>query len=357
MIKKLILITLSALCVISRTKAQEIFFDGGVSTFFDNTEYSGSGYGTARTIFAVEFDPTIGYRIDSHNTICAGVQLLKDFGSDKFVDQPNFTAFYKFDNGTYGADAGIFSRSELVGRYSRAFYSDSTLIYNSSVQGVAMRYTGKQAFSELAVDWVGLYSADTREQFRVLFAAGGSFARYFNAGVSLSVQHYANKTTIEDNVVDNILANPYIEVSFTRVLDFTFRLGWLHSFQRDRQAHDGWKSPFGGEIYARFAWKGIFVDNNLYAGKNLMPFRKTVGKDGLAYGSDLYTGDPFYATVRKIYNRTGLGYERSFLGDKISLRAEMVLQYAGAKVYTQQLLTLSARIAPVIYNHDKHNKH
>lgn len=353
MIKRASVILL-LLCTALTARAQELFFEGGVSTYFDNTEYAGNDCGTSRTIFAVEFDPSIGWKIDRNNSIVAGAQLLKHFGSERFADNISPVAYYRFDNGTYGADAGIFNRSELVGRYSRAFYSDSTLIYNSTVQGIAMRYTGREAFAEIAVDWVGLYSPQTREQFRILAAAGGEFARYFDAGLSLSIQHYANKSTFHENVVDNVLINPYIGMRFSALLDFELRLGYLQSMQRDRQQHAGWVLPCGGEFYFRMSWKGIFIDNNLYAGSSLTPFWNTLGKDGLPYADGLYTCDPLYGTTHKIYNRTGAGYERKFLGDNLSVRAEMVLQYSGTKLCCQQLVSISARICPTIYDKAKH---
>lgn len=342
------------LCTALTLRSQELFFNGNVATWFDNTEYAGSDCGSSRTIFAVEFDPSLGWRIDKNNTIVIGAQLLKDFGSDKFINSADPIAYYRYDNGTYGANAGIFGRDELVGRYSRAFYSDSTLIYNSCIQGVAMRYTGQKAFAELAVDWVGMYSPSTREQFRVLAAAGGKFADCFDAGVSMSLQHFANKSTFSGNVVDNILINPYIGAKFNALLDFEVRIGYLQSMQQDRMQGNGWITPFGGELYLRMGWKGIFIDNNLYVGKSLTPFWNTSGRDGLPYAESLYTCDPFYGTTHKVYNRTGIGYERKFLNDNISVRAEMVLQCNGAKLYCQQLVSVSAKICPTIYDKTKH---
>lgn len=355
MTKKLLTILLLVATALT-ARSQELFFDGGVATNFDNTEYSGSDCGTSRTIFAVEVSATLGYRFLTHHSVVAGADLLKDFGSNRFIDFSNLIAYYRFDNGKYGAMAGMFRRDDLTGRYSRAFYSDSTRIYNGTVQGLAMHHKGRSSYTELAVDWVGLHSEYAREHFRVLFSAGGEFGRHFDAGVSLSVQHFANKTTFDNNVVDNILLNPHIGARFSAVLDFEIRLGYLQSLQRDRQAAGGWQAPMGGELYFRMGWKGIFIDNNLYAGRSLTPFWHTVGKDGLPYAGELYTGDPLYGTTHGIYNRTGIGYERKFLDDCVSVYAEMVLQSTDSKLYFQQLIGVSARICPTIYDKTKHKK-
>ena len=94
--------------------------------------------------------------------------------------------------------------------------------------------------------------------------------------------------------------------------------------QRDRASHEGWKMPMGGEFRFRMERWGVFIENNLYVGDSLMPFYDTIGKDGEPYGGGLYAGDPFYGTTHKVYNRTGIGYERAFCNDNVKVRAEMV---------------------------------
>ncbi len=357
MCRKFCLTVLLAALASLAADAQELLFNGEISTHFDNTEYAGSDCGTSRTIFAVRVLPSLEYRWNDRHSVVLGASALKDFGSKRFIDRADLVAYYGFENGKFGANAGIFERSHLVGRYSRAFFSDSTLIYNNLIRGVAMRYTGKKAFTELAVDWEGMYSVDVREQFRVLFAAGGTFLKqHMDAGVSMSIQHYANKSTFEGNVVDNVLINPYIRGRFTALFDFEIGLGYLQTMQRDRQTGEGWKAPMGGEFNFRMSIWGIFLSNDLYYGKNLMPFYHSTGKDGLEYADGLYAGDPFYGTLHNIYNRTGIGYERSFCNDSISVRAEMVLQYNGQKMYCQQLIGVSARINPTLYDRSKHRK-
>ncbi len=335
-----------------------LFFDGELSTHFDNTEFSGSSVGYSRTIFAVKLVPTLGYRWgkEGRHSVAAGAELLKDFGSKEFLNDARLVAYYRYKDKNWGAYAGIFKRDELIGHYSRAFFSDSTLIYNGTVQGVAGHYRSERMFAELAVDWDGLYSPDTREKFRVLTSVGGSFAKWFNAGLTFSLQHYANRSTFRGNVVDNALANVWLGAKFSAFFDFDVRLGYLQSLQRDRRTDDGWLTPKGGELYVRISKWGVFIDNNLYVGEKLFPLYNTVGVDGRKYADGLYTGDILFSPPRKIYNRTGIGYERLFCRDKLSVRAEMVLQYAGEKLLCQQLVGIAARFAPTIYDKNKHKK-
>lgn len=133
-------ITVLLALAFASASAQELVFDGKISTHFDNTEYTGSDCGSSRTIFAVKVEPSLKYVWNKKHSVVLGTELLKDFGSKKFVDEAKLVAYYQFQNEKFGANAGIFGRSHLIGRYSRAFFSDSTLIYNSLVQGIAMRY-------------------------------------------------------------------------------------------------------------------------------------------------------------------------------------------------------------------------
>lgn len=346
-------ILLFALVAFCNLSAQELLFDGELSTHFDNTEYTGSGLGDSRTIFAVRLIPTLDYRFSKNHSVVLGAELLKDFGSSHFLDDAKLVAYYQFQSERYGANAGIFQRNKLVGNYSRAFFSDAYHIYNPLVQGIAMRHTDRSAFAELVVDWDGLYSPEVREKFRILVAGGGNFAKIGYAGASFSMQHFANKSTIHGNVVDNLLLNPYIGVKFNAFFDFDIRLGALISAQRDRQSDEGWILPAGGEFYFKMSRWGVFIDNNLYAGGGLTPFYNTIGKDGEAYADNLYTCDPFYGTQHKIYNRTGIGYCRSFASDRVKVKAEMVLQCDGVKMYCQQLVGVSATIAPILYSKKK----
>ena len=350
-------VTLASACTDACCDESEaLFFDGAISTHFDNAEHSGNDVGYSRTIFAVRLTPTLGYRWgkDGRHAVVAGAELLKDFGSARVLDATKVVAYYRYKDDKWGAYAGAFNRDDLIGRYSRAFYSDSTRIYNGTVQGVAGNYRSERMFAELVVDWCGLYSPEVREKFRVLASVGGKFAKWFDAGVSLSLLHYANKSTFRGNVVDNAIANPWIGAQFNAFFDFEVRLGYLQCYQRDRRLDDGMRFPKGGELYVKLTKWGAYIDNNLYVGDNLMPFYNDRGNDGLRYAGDLYTGDVLYGTSNKIYNRTGIGYERSFSKDRVSVKAEMVMQYTGVKVMFSQLVGISARFAPTIYDRNKH---
>lgn len=101
-------ITVLLALAFASASAQELVFDGKISTHFDNTEYTGSDCGSSRTIFAVKVEPSLKYVWNKKHSVVLGTELLKDFGSKKFVDEAKLVAYYQFQNEKFGANAGIF---------------------------------------------------------------------------------------------------------------------------------------------------------------------------------------------------------------------------------------------------------
>lgn len=352
--KSIILIVALVLSFSALAQDERLYLDTSFDFDFDNTEYSGSGLGASETLFGISLAPVLRLEWNEKHSLGAGVNMQKMFGSVRFLDDIDLVAYYQFRNENYGAVAGLFRREKMIGRYSEAFFSNAWLADNRLVQGLALQYSDKIGFAELAVDWNGMYSAQTREQFRILFSGEGRFAKVMYAGASAAMQHFANRADFQYNVVDNITINPYIGVDFNAFFDFDIRLGYLQSLQRDRLAGGGWEIPMGGELFFRMSRWGVFISNNLYVGKNLQPLYNSVGKEGTIYGANLYASDPFYGTPNGIYNRTGIGYEQTFWKERIKVKAEFALKTDGKKLYNQQIISLAVNLAPKLY--DKANK-
>ena len=354
MVRKFIISVVALLLSFSALAQNErLYLDTSFDFDFDNTEYSGSGLGVAETLFGASLAPVLRYEWNEKHNLAVGVNGQKMFGSVRFVDNINLIAYYQFKSEKYGAFAGLFRRENLLGRYSEAFFSNAWLANNRVTQGLALQYHDKIGFAELVVDWNGMHSLETREQFRILFSGEGRFAKIIYAGASLEMQHYANRADFEYNVVDNLVINPYVGVDFKAFFDFDIRLSYLQTLQRDRLTGGGWRNPMGGELHFRMSRWGVFISNNLYVGKNLQPLYYLVGKEGTIYGADLYASDPFYGTTSGIYNRTGIGYERNFCKERLKVKAEMVLKTEGKRLYTQQIVALGVNIAPKLYDKTK----
>ena len=352
--KSIILLVALMLSLSALAQSERLYLDTDFNFDFDNTEYSGSGLGASETLFGISLAPVLRFEWNEKHSLGAGVNMQKMFGSVRFLDDIDLVAYYQFKGEKYGAVAGLFRREMMIGHYSEAFFSSAWLVDNRLVQGLALQYHDKVGFAELVADWNGLYSFETREQFRILFSGEGRFAKVMYAGATAAMQHYANRADFSHNVVDNITINPYIGVDFNAFFDFDIRLGYLQSLQRDRLVERGWIAPMGGELFFRMSRWGVFISNNIYVGKNLQPLYNSVGKEGSIYGADLYASDPFYGTTSGIYNRTGIGYERNFWKERINVKAEFVLKTDGKKLYNQQIISLAVNLAPKLY--DKANK-
>ena len=336
------------------TKSERLYLDLAFGFDFDNTEYLGSDLGVSETLFGISLAPSLRYEWNEKHSLAVGASAQKWFGSKRFVDDIKLVAYYKFKSPRFTALTGLFPRNELIGDYSEVFFTSIWKTKNNLVQGATLQYTDKFGFAELAIDWNGMYSAATREQFRILFSGEGRFAKVMYAGATAVMQHYSNRADFRFNAVDHITINPYLGVGFKAFFDFDIRLGYLLSLQQDRMANEGWHTPMGGELTFRMSRWGVFISNNLYVGKNLQPLYHSVGKEGTIYGPDLYASDPFYGTTTGIYNRTGIGYVQTFWKERINVKAEMVLKTTGKRVYTQQIVSLGVNLSPKLY--DKNNK-
>ena len=355
MVRKIIISVVALLLTFSAlAQSERLYLDTDFDFDFDNTEYSGSGLGSSETLFGISLAPVLRYEWSEKHNLAVGVNMQKFFGSVRFLDDIALIAYYQFRNENYGAVAGLFRRDNLLGRYSEAFFSNAWLANNRVVQGLALQYHDKVGFAELVADWNGMYSLETREQFRILFSGEGRFAKIMYAGASFEMQHYANRADFQYNVVDNLVINPYLGVDFEAFFNFDIRLGYLQTLQRDRLTGGGWQLPMGGELFFRMSRWGVFISNNLYVGKNLQPLYHSVGKEGTIYGADLYASDPFYGTPSGVYNRTGIGYERNFWKERIKVKAEFALKTDGKRLYNQQIISLAVNLSPKLY--DKNNK-
>ena len=355
MVRKVIISAVALLLSFSAlAQSEKLYLDTDFNFDFDNTEYSGSNLGPSETLFGVSLAPVLRMEWNEKHNLGFGVNMQKLFGSPRFLDDIDLIAYYQFRNEKYGALAGLFRREKLLGRYSEAFFSNAWLASNRVVQGLALQYHDQRGFVELVADWNGLYSKECREQFRILFSGEGRFAKVMYAGVSAQLHHYANRADFSHNVVDDAVINPYIGANFKAFFDFDIRLGYLQSLQQDRLVGGGWQTPMGGELLFRMSRWGVFISNNLYLGKDLMPLYNSVGKEGTPYGADLYASDPFYRTESGIYNRTGIGYERNFWKERIKVKAEFALKTDGKRLYNQQIISLAVNLSPKLY--DKNNK-
>lgn len=351
-IRKVTLLLLALLCV-ATVQAQSIIAGADFVTRFDNREYANNTFNESQTIFSARLTPRVGVEWMEKNRLIIGVDLLQNFGDDsEFLSKARPIFYYQFTTDKVQANAGIFDRKELLADYSPAFFSDSTAFFHNRIAGLMGHYRSterKDTYVEMAIDWEGMYSTASREKFRIITGGRYTLEKGFYFGYAFSLFHFAGEIGNE-NVSDNLLANPFIGWGFNAFFDFDVRTGFLFAPQRARSLNTGWHKPCGAQIDFTMSKWGVKIQNNLYLGENLQPFYNDISNPdtGQTYGQEgLYAGERFYSTDKGIYNRTWVGYDRKFFKGTLGVQAGMVFHYDGTGMGTQQVVQLSVDLEKV----------
>ena len=353
-LKKILILLFAVFIAGGGLHAQNLLAGVDFETRFDNREYAGNDFNVPQTLFSARLTPRIGIEWQEKNRLVVGVEMLCNLGQynaprDPFLSDVKPLMYYRFKTPNVQAHAGIFTRSELMGDYSAAFFSDSTRFYHNRLSGFLGRYVSTErpkTYIELALDWEGMFSVESREMFRILSAGRYSTRPGFYVGYALSLFHFAGSET-NRNVTDNLLMNPFAGWEFNAFFDFDIRGGLLAAPQRGRSVDNKWQIPYGGQLDVSISRWGVKIENNLYLGKNLQPLRHAVAntETGSTYGMEgLYAGEAFYSTTKHIYNRTWVGYDRRFFDDTLHVEAGMVFHYDGSGLGTQQVVQLSVNL-------------
>lgn len=335
--------------------AQEITYDVGFETYFDNREYSlvEIARSNSGTDFAARLAPIVGIGFAEKSSLQFGVDAVQLFGVDGeglFTDL-NLLLYYGYDSDKWSASAGLFPRNRMsIDTYSTAFYRDDYLFYDDIVTGVMGRYGSEDSFFEFVCDWEG-QPATSREQFRLLSASRYAISKFY-AGYNFSLTHFAGQDEGYSNVVDNSLVNPYIGYKVSGLFDFDLKVSLLQSLQRDRSYDNVWLLPRMGEFAFVISRWGFSFDERFYVGDDLFPlYDGHILDDGtyMEYGEQLYTGDIFFRTTTGFYNRASLGFTKSFYDDKLAVQVLFVTHCDGSGFATEQLFKLSLNLDGTLY--------
>lgn len=345
------------LVLFSPLSAQELTYEIGYETYFDNREYSVTESATAisGTDFAARLTPTIGLKFAQGSTLKLGVEALQPLGvgGDVLFTDTKLQLYYTFDSPMWSATAGLFPSDRMkIESYSTAFFSNDYRFYENTIDGVMGRYDRGDSFVEFVCDWQGQPTSTTREKFQLLSAGRYSWSKFY-AGYNLSVTHFAGQDGGEfSNVVDNALLNPCVGFRLSGLYDLDVKVSLLQSMQRDRSFENEWLSPRMGEFALKVSRWGFSVDERLYLGDDLFPlYDGHLLDDGtyMEYGKQLYTGDLFFRSANGFYNRAALCYDRSFFNDMMQLKVHFVTHCDGGGLGTEQILELNIKLGGTLY--------
>ena len=322
----------TALALISATVSGKepktsFIYDVDYDFRFDNREYSRTRLSPSMTILGMHLTPSVGLRIRENSAsshyIIAGVDLMKDFGSDKAIEDlfREVIAYYKWDRKSgktrMTLEAGIFPRSDLEGNWSEAFFSDSLKFYDTVLEGLLLKFRRPRAYYEVGCDWMGQFGQTRRERFMIFSSGEARPGKILILGYSGYMYHFAGSRET-NGVVDNFLLNPYVGADFsdrTGLQTFRITAGWLQSLQNDRKNVGKYVFPGGAEFLAKLGNWNVGIENRLYYGKDLMPYYESSDVSGVKYGNMLYFGNPFYrlreysSDRAAFYDRLDISYE------------------------------------------------
>lgn len=335
-------------------------YDVKFSTTFDNREYDKSGgLDYSCTLFGLRAQTAVGVSLGKdkpgavRHRLLAGVDPLYEFGGGWKV-QP--LVFYEMSTmlrrSRFSIVAGAFPRSRSTEFYSMAFYSDRTKFLDDTYEGLQFSWKGRNFNYELGVDWMGQIrdaAPATREQFQVYSGGHHYFPFGLKLGYSAMLHHYACSMQAS-NVVDDILVNPYVEMNAGKWLalqSLTARLGYIQAYEYDRQYHGDIYLPGKGELFLEVRKWNVGITNDLFFGGNLMPFYDKLAPEGIAYGQNLYMGDPFMRNAGGkdfgVYDKISVYYE-PYIVKKLSLRIQLDFQFNGGYAGCRQFIAVSYQL-------------
>lgn len=304
--------------------AQKLLWNVGFDTKFDNHEFLKMPVGESKTLFGLFLAPTIGFgwgEDDAHSLMIGG-DIFRSFGDYVTPYTCDLQIYYHLNKEHFNVYAGAFPTLDSFDEYSTAFISDEKRFSDVVLEGVKFGYKNDKGYVNVIFDWALRNSSFTSEILSLFSSSRFSFD-WFYLGYLCNVNHYAIDIMAE-NVVDNIWVNPFVGFSFSRMTPFEvldFRLGWIHTFQRDRWVSMDMTTPYGGQFDVTLQKWGVGIKNTVYVGQNLMPYYNRTNSYGDIYGSGLYYGDVMYSIDSGFYDRLEAywnAYSNNFLDVKVS---------------------------------------
>ena len=311
--------------------SQEVLYEAGVHSFFDNNEFAGSEIGASQTMAGVHIVPQIGLEWDTKHRIFAGADAMHEFGSDKDIGYLDPIAYYEFAGDPFRFYMGAFPRKLVLDKYPLFFFQDSILNYRPIMTGLFWEYSSKKGdFMNVWLDWTGRQTDTKRETF--FMGWSGRYNRNIFYGQHFGYMYHfasasglANRTPVNDNGrMWTALGVDFSSETAFDVLDIN--AGWAIGLERDRKTDAGWYCPQGILSQARIEYRGLGLFNTYYQG----------GKQGKfydEYGSQLYWNDRLYQA--NSYDRLD-GYIYFMKTDAVTLKFIFSLHFLESKMFTTQ---------------------
>jgi len=311
--------------------SQELLYQAGLHSFFDNNEFSGCPLGLSQTMAGVHAVPQIGLQWDSKHRIFVGADVMHEYGSDKFFGYYDPVAYYNYDGNPLRFYMGAFPRKLVLDKYPRFFFQDSILNYRPIMNGLFWEYfSSKGDFINLWLDWTGRQTFSQRETFimgwsgrynkDILYTQHFGYMFHF-AGAGDPEKHLP----LHDN--GRVWTALGIDLSSKTSFDeFDVNAGWAVGLERNRAAGDGWHCPQGLLSQVRIEYQGLGLFNTFYKGGSQAKYFDE-------YGSQLYWDDRLYRASS--YNRLD-GYIYFMKTEVVTLKFIVSFHFLKPGLFTSQ---------------------
>ena len=218
-ITKLYVLMIFILAAATNVAAQEFVWDVDFLGFFDNREFK-APYQKPQTFFGTRVTPEVGVNFNESNSLKLGASWLEEFGSEKDRNI-DILLYYKYNGDKFSATFGTLPRKMLSREYPAVMYYDSLSYFNPFINGVLLQYKKGRNFIEAFCDWRSRQTKVDREIFTLASSGLVNYIRLY-AGYFLTVNHFAitENAPDEQNVVENMMCNPYIGVDLSRLTLF-----------------------------------------------------------------------------------------------------------------------------------------
>ena len=322
------------------------------STFLDNQEFAKSDFIKDKTLSGVNIAPQIGIKWQKAHFVYAGVNLLKEFGTQQVIDKATLIVYYRNkiilkNNWTQSFYAGIFPREQLLSNYSDFMFWKSLTSYMPVIQGLYYEISKKNNFAKAWIDWTGKPSATVNESFYAGLSAQVNFKSYF-----IDLQgyyfHFANTEPKDPNfhLCDNgqaLLRAGYKIFQNSNPIKFGCEIlaGMMTGYENERSIDNQKFMPIGFVANANFKISKFGLNNWLYAGnKRLRLYQK--------YGEQLYRTNPFLQG--NFYLQSEL-YWQPFSTKTINGKIGVMTHISQGKVMFEQRFVLSIILKNYENNH------
>jgi hypothetical protein len=318
--------------------SQQLTWNAGLFSFFDNVEFGKSAIKIPQTMAGVMLIPEAGLAWDTVHKVNIGVNMMHEFGSSKAVDKFYATAYYCYDRKPFRFLMGAFPRSMAVEKYPRLFFQDSLSYYRPNLNGIFAEFTQGTGYFNLWLDWTGRQSQAVHEAFLVGFSGRYDIGIFFIQHFEYYF-HFASKLNpvVDEALHDNFLSLTSAGINLSDRM-FPGKLeasaGWVAGLERARADNTGWFRKNGILLELRAEYKFIGLYNTYYTGSSLMQYYND-------HDNDLYWGDPVYRA--KTSDRADI-YIDFIRSSKINLELTYSLHFLEGRIYNEQMLKLRVNL-------------